>query len=135
LLVARPEVVVTHRVTLGVLLAATLITAGATRGDATEVVQIRLQGRYYVAPATVRVVVTVEPDADNRLLRIAADSPEMFRASDVTLSGASEKRTHSVEFKNLPEGDYTLTAEVLSRSEQLRGMATQELVVTGIGGR
>ena len=122
------------RICAWMFLTAALVSAGAMRGDATDVVEIRLQGRYYVEPATVQIIVAVEPDASNRTLRIEADSDTMFRASDVTLQGADEKRLHSVQFKNLPAGNYMLRAEVLS-ADTVRGMAEQPLVVTGSGQR
>jgi hypothetical protein len=56
----------------------------------------------------------------------------MYRSSELTLSGAEEKRLHSVEFRNLPAGHYTLRAQVRSTSE-VRGSAEQALVVTGSG--
>jgi hypothetical protein len=56
----------------------------------------------------------------------------MYRSSELTLSGASEKRLHNVEFRNLPAGYYTLRAQVRS-SHDVRGSASQELVVTGSG--
>jgi hypothetical protein len=103
-------------------------------GDARNVVEMRLYGHYFAEPATVRITVAVEPDAGNRMLRIEADSEDMFRASEFSLSGADEKRLHSLEFKNLPAGHYTLRAEVRSDTA-VRGMATQEVVVTGSGMR
>ena len=58
-----------------------LITAGAVKSDANNVVEITLHGHYFSEPATVRFIVAVQPNADNRTLRIEADSGEMFRAS------------------------------------------------------
>jgi hypothetical protein len=101
-------------------------------GHAGGVVDIVLHGRYFSEPATVQFMVAVEPNADNRLLRIEADSTDLFRASEMTLSGAGEKRLHTVIFKNLPAGYYTVRAEVRSTSA-VRGMATREVVVTGAG--
>ena len=123
-----------RRISAWMFLVSALLGAGAMRGDASDVVEIRLRGRYFVEPATVQIIVAVEPDAANRTLRIEADSEQMFRASDVTLSGADEKRLHTVQFKNLPAGEYMLRAEVLS-SDSVRGMAEQPLVVTGGGQR
>jgi hypothetical protein len=103
-------------------------------GDAAEVVELRLHGHYFAEPATVHVTIAVEPDAQNRVLRIEADSQQMFRASDISLDGADEKRIHTIQFKNLPAGSYTLRAEVRS-STAVRGTAQQELTVTGSGAR
>ena len=58
----------------------------------------------------------------------------MFRASELTLSGADEKRLHTVEFRNLPAGHYTLRAEVYSTAS-MRGTASQPLIVNGLGQR
>jgi len=125
---------VTRRlITLAVFIAA-LMTTGARPGHAKEVVEILLRGHYFVEPATVQITVAVEPDAKNRSLRIEADGERLFRASQLSLDGATEKRIHAVEFKNLPAGNYILRAEVLG-AEDVRGMAEQELVVSGSGQR
>jgi hypothetical protein len=116
---------------LGILL---LSAAGSTVGDASDIVEIRLRGRYYAEPATVQITVAVEPDAVNRALRVEAESERMFRSSEITLAGAGEKRIHTLEFKNLPAGDYTLSAQVFSRNE-MRAVARQQLTVNGGGGR
>ena len=113
---------------------AALITTGTRAGHANEVVEILLRGRYFVEPATVRITVAVEPDAQNRSLRIEADGERMFRASQLTLDGASEKKMHAVEFKNLPAGNYTLRAEVLGADDVL-GRAEQQMTVSGAGMR
>lgn len=115
-------------------LTAALCTFTFVPGDAAGVVELQLHGHYFAEPATVHVTITVEPDQANRLLRIEADSAQMFRASDITLNGANEKRIHTLQFKNLPAGHYTLRAEVHSASA-LRGAAQQELTVTGSGVR
>ena len=81
-----------------------------------------------------QITVAVEPDTANRVLRIEADGDQLFRASDLALAGANEKRLHAVEFKNLPAGTYTLRARVMS-SDDVRGLASQELVVSGAGMR
>jgi hypothetical protein len=125
---------VTRRLIAFAVFATALITTGARPGHAKEVVEILLRGHYYVEPATVQIMVSVEPDAKNRALRIEADGERLFRASQVALEGADAKRIHSVEFKNLPAGNYVLRAEVLS-GDDIRGMAEQELVVSGAGMR
>jgi hypothetical protein len=113
-------------------LTAILALSGATRGDARDVVEIRLHGRYFVEPATVRILVAVEPDAENRALLIEADGDQLYRSSELALTGATDKRLHSIEFRNLPAGAYTLRAQVKS-SHDIRGSASQDLVVTGSG--
>jgi hypothetical protein len=123
---------VKRRIVAVVFLTALFASTGVIPGDARDVVEIRLHGRYFIEPATVHILVAVEPDAENRALRIEADGDAVYRSSELTLSGAREKRLHSVEFRNLPAGQYTLRAEVLS-AHDVRGSASQNLVVTGSG--
>jgi hypothetical protein len=111
-----------------------ILAAAGLRALAADLVEIRLRGHYFSEPATVQITVAVEPDAANRVLRIEADGDRLYRSTEVTLSGDTDKRLHTVEFKNLPAGEYELRAEVLG-SDSVRGMATQELVVAGMGGR
>jgi hypothetical protein len=125
---------VKHRIFALLVLGAAVLSAGAICGEASEVVEIHLRGRYFIEPATVHITVAVEPDEANRVLRIEADGDQVFRASDLSLSGANEKRMHSLQFKNLPAGSYTLRAQVFS-SDSMRGQAEQQLLVTGAGMR
>jgi len=109
-----------------------LIALTGTAGSAKDNVEIRLSGRFYAEPATVQLIVAVEPNADNRTLRVEADGDSMYCATEIQLSGAREQRLHTVQFKNLTAGGYTLRAQVLSTSE-VRSQATQEIMVTGDG--
>lgn len=116
------------------ILTAAFIAIGAMtapRFPAQELVEIRVRGHYFTAPATVPITVAVEPAAQNRMLVVEADSDGYFRSSAVELAGEKEKRLHSVEFKSLPAGEYTLRAQVLSKNEVL-GTAVGGLVVTGM---
>jgi hypothetical protein len=114
-----------------VILIAALFATGAIGGRAADLVEIRINGHYFSEPATIRLVVAVEPDKDNRTLRIEADGERLYRSTEFSLDGSLEKRLHNVEFKNLPAGAYELRAEVLS-ANQVRAMATQELMVMGV---
>src|SRR5688572_8271373 len=134
LLSRRPRSNIVKRTVTLTTLVLGLIGAATIAGDANEMLQIRLRGHYYAEPATVQITVAVEPAADNRSLVIEADGENYFRSSAVVLDGQNEKRLHSVEFKNLPAGSYTLRAQIRS-SQDVLATATQDLVVTGIGGR
>jgi len=114
------------------ILAVLIIASLAAPGSASQIVEIRLRGHYFSAPATVVINIAIEPDADNHRLVIEADSPKFFRSSKIELTGADGQRIHTVQFKNLPEGAYLLRAEVQSRTGVL-GQASQELTVMGGG--
>ena len=116
-----------RRIILGAAGAASLFV-GSSLVAAQDVVELRLRGRFYSTPATIRITVAVEPNADNRSLRIEADGDKLFRSSEVVLEGEQSRRLHTVEFKNLPAGNYTIRAAVMS-SEDVRGAVEQHLVV------
>lgn len=107
-----------------------LIVMAAPVGSGKEVVALRVPGYYYSEPATVEVTVAVEPDARNRTLRLEADGERFFRSTEENLEGADEKRLHVIQFRNLPSGEYTLRAEVLS-ADSVRGTAVRQLTVVG----
>jgi hypothetical protein len=115
-------------VTTGLLVLGAL---SVPQSPAKELVEIQGHGYYFAAPATVPITIAVEPGAQNRLLVVEVDSDDYFRSSGVELDGDKEKRLHSVEFKSLPAGEYTLRAQVLSKTDVL-GVATGGLVVTGM---
>jgi len=102
----------------------------ALRSFAADVVQIHVRGHYFTEPATVQISVSVEPDAANRVLRIEVDGDREYRSTEVELAGLSDKRIHTIEFKNLRAGAYALRAEVLSK-DKVRGMAASDVVVAG----
>jgi len=95
-------------------------------------VEIRLSGHFFAEPATVQMVVAVEPNSENRVLRVEADGDNMFCATEVPLQGDKEQRLHTIQFKNLAAGEYTLRAQVLSTSS-VRSQVEQGIMVTGDG--
>jgi hypothetical protein len=111
-------------------LTVSLVALGGAAGSAKDDVEIRLSGRYFAEPATVQMIITVEPDAQNRTLRVEADGDNMFSSTEIQLAGVREQRLHTVQFKNLPAGGYTLRAQVLSHNS-VRSQATQEIMVSG----
>ena len=118
----------TLRTIIWTAIIATTLAVGAVNLPANEVVEIRMPGRYYSEPATVRIMIAVEPNSANRRLRVEADGDSFFRSSEVTLEGEKGQRLHTVEFKNLPAGQYVVRAAVLSNAD-VRGSAQQALTV------
>jgi hypothetical protein len=109
-----------------------LMALSGAAGSAKENVEIRISGHFFAEPATVQLIVAVEPDAENRTLRVEADGDNMFCATELPLAGDREQRLHTIQFKNLAAGGYTLRAQVLSNSS-VRSQAEQEIMVTGDG--
>lgn len=111
-------------------LTVSLVALAGAAGSAKDDVEIRLSGHYFAAPATVQMIIAVEPSAENRTLRVEADGDNMFCSTEVQLAGDKERRLHTIQFKNLAAGEYTLRAQVLSKSS-VRSEATQAIMVTG----
>jgi hypothetical protein len=111
-------------------LTAALVALTGAAGSAKDDVEIRLSGRYFAEPATVQMIIAVEPDAQNRTLRVEADGDNMFCSTEVQLAGDKAQRLHTIRFKNLAAGEYTLRAQVLSQNS-VRSQATHEIMVAG----
>ena len=127
----RGKTVVRH-IIRSLALIAPLVALTGSVGSAKDNVEIRLNGRFFAEPATVQLIVAVEPNSANRRLRVEADGDNMFRATEIELQGAGEQRLHTVEFKFLSAGGYTLRAQVLSNSS-VRSQVEQEIMVAGDG--
>lgn len=108
-----------------------LIALSGTLG-AKDNVEIRITGHFFAEPATVQMIVAVEPNEDNRTLRVEADGDNMFCATELPLAGDKEQRLHTIQFKNLAAGEYTLRAQVMSNSS-VRSQTEQAIMVTGDG--
>jgi hypothetical protein len=109
-----------------------IVTLSAMTGSGKDSIKIRLSARYFSAPATVQMIVAVEPDPQNRRLRVEANGTNMYTASEVELAGDREPRLRSIQFKDLPVGKYLLRAQVLSTSA-VRSQAEACIIVTGYG--
>jgi hypothetical protein len=62
------------------------------------------------APADLEVRVSVRPSADNRLLLVVAESCDYYRSSQVQIDGENSPALNVFAFRNVPEGEYTVTS-------------------------
>ena len=104
-----------------ILCGAMLVSAVAL--DASQQVRVRVSPQISMAPADVIVYVTVERSADNRMLRVSAQSEDFFRSSEVPLEGEGSARISILRFRELPSGEYDVTADVIGSTGQRRGVA------------
>jgi hypothetical protein len=65
-----------------------------------------------LAPAYLRVRVTVEPDVVNRTVVVVAESADYYRSSEMPLEGDQGPRTLFFEFRGVPSGDYQIRSIV-----------------------
>ena len=70
--------------------------------DASQPVRVRVTPQIAMAPADVIVYVTVEPSADNRMLKVSAEVGGLFRSSELSLQGEGSARISILHFRELP---------------------------------
>jgi hypothetical protein len=106
----------------------TLILGGAilfsaVAAHAGEPVRVRVPTSALMAPADLRIYIVLERHAENRLLRVSAESSDFFRSSDVQLDGEGSARVTILNFRDLPPGSYDVKAEVIGADGRKRGSA------------
>jgi hypothetical protein len=121
------------RVTTKVMMTTALLLALSVTGTrAQDPVRIAVSPAHAFAPAFLRIRVRVEPNAGNRALTIMANSEGYYRSSLIQLEGETNARTFFVEFKEVPAGEYKLSAVVSNRSGENVAVATQGVSILSI---
>lgn len=90
--------------------AATAWLVAASSPSASEKLSLKVTPNVSSAPSTVLVRAFITLDADNRWLRIEADSGAFLRSSDIQLEGDKAPLVTELSLKNLPGGEYTVSA-------------------------
>ena len=85
------------------------------------------------APAQVRIRAIVTPSAENRGLRVTADSGEFFRSSYLALDGADAAPVTETSFKNLPGGEYEVTVTLVDSQGHATNVDRRTIMVTSAG--
>jgi hypothetical protein len=111
-----------------------LLITGITAADADECMTMRVSPRQALAPVNLRVSVRIEPNADNRVLTIVADSPEFYRSSQIQLEGDRAPKTVSIEYPNVPGGEYEITSVLVNSVGRERATIHQTARVVPLGG-
>jgi hypothetical protein len=106
---------------------ALLLALGVTGTRAQDHVRIAVSPAQAFAPAFLRIRVSVEPNAANRTLTIIANSEDYYRSSLIDLQGETSARTFFVEFKQVPAGEYKLSAVVSKGNRENVAVAAQSV--------
>ena len=108
---------------------------GAVPGSAADGrLRIEVSPRISQAPAQVRIRAIVTPSAENRGLRVVADSGEFFRSSYLPLEGADAAPITDTSFKNLPGGVYEVSVTLVDSQGHATNVDRRTITVTS-GGR
>jgi hypothetical protein len=82
------------------------------------------------APADILVQVNFPPHADNRRLRVTAESEDFFRGSEVQIDGDESPTVSSFMFRQMPAGEYSLQAVLIGSNGRPREVERLVFVVT-----
>ena len=89
------------------------LVLAAPKLNGRETLRLKVTPADSMAPGYVTVRVNVESAAENRRLRIVAESDNFYRSSEVDLDGANAPPTSVFEFRNLPTGLYEVTGTLV----------------------
>jgi len=118
------------RALLGGALLVIALPAGA--GDK---LAMRVSPAFSYEPANLTIRLSIEPDSENRVIRVIAESEEFYRSSEIELDGDHAPRTSVFQYRSVPAGDYEVRSVLLGARGQERGMVNQTVTVLGAGGR
>jgi hypothetical protein len=96
--------------------------------DGGEPLSVRVSPAVAAEPAIVRVVAVVEADDRNRSLEITAESDRYLRSSQIQLEGHDARRVWDFEFRDVPRGNYQVTA-ILTGTGGRRAAVTRVVMV------
>lgn len=97
--------------------------------NAEQPIRITVSPRIGAAPLSIQVRLTVEPNRANKGACVIYDGP-VYRSSCWELTGSDDPKTFWLQFRDLPEGSYTVTGAVL-RAGGVREQDSQEICVLG----
>jgi hypothetical protein len=86
------------------------------------------------APSNLRILTRLVPDQANRTLDVIIDSGEFYRSSQIPLEGERAPAIITVEFRDLPGGEYEVYGVLTDRAGERRAIARQRVTVIARGG-
>jgi len=89
------------------------ISAAGTPLAGGQAITVRVSPVMMRQPASIRITATVEPDERNRTLAISAESVGYATAHQIQLEGINAPRVLETEFRDIPQGNYDVTATVV----------------------
>jgi hypothetical protein len=108
-----------------------LTTISATGG---EHLRINVSPLMSFAPSNIRILTRLVPDDENRTLDVVAESAEFYRSSQIPLEGDRAPAIITVEFRDLPRGEYEVYSVLTDRVGERRAVARQRVTVIARGG-
>ena len=98
--------------------------------DAGEPLTVRVSPAVAAEPAVLKVVAVVELDDRNRFLEITAQSDNYLRRSQIQIEGQDAPRVWDVEFRDVPRGQYQVTATLTGTGGRRAAVSRVVMVVS-----
>jgi len=111
------------------MLTAALLLAFVAGPDASEPLSMAVSPAQSFAPTILAIRVHVDPDPDDRALEVVAESGVYYRSSRIQLDGTEAPRTISLEFRNVPGGEYDVSGVLLNSSGHERAVVRKHASV------
>jgi methionine-rich copper-binding protein CopC len=96
---------------------------------ASDAVTVTVSPTVASEPARITIVVSVEPDADNRALEVITESEHFFRSSYRQLEGERSARTSVFVYHGLPAGDYEVRVVLVAVDDDPRAAAVARIEI------
>lgn len=99
-----------------------------------EQLTMKVSPSFAFAPANLAIRAMVVADAENRAVKIVAESEDFYRSSEIQLDGDRAPRTSLFEFRDLPPGSYEVKAMLFGPGGAMRAAVRQQVNVMASGG-
>jgi hypothetical protein len=86
------------------------------------------------APSSLRIRARLVPNDANRSLEVVAESADFYRSSLIPLEGERAPAVITVEFRDVPTGDYEVYSVLTDASGERRAIARQRVRVVATRG-
>ena len=111
------------------MLTAALLLSFVACPDASEPLSMAVSPVQSFAPTILAIRVHVDPDPDDRALEVVAESGVYYRSSRIQLDGTEAPRTISLEFRNVPAGEYDVRGVLFNSSGHERAVVRKHVSV------
>ena len=93
-----------------------------TVDGANQPVTMEISPAVSFAPASLIIRTRLEPHVNNRAMEVIAESADFYRSSAIELAGDRAPRTLTFEFRDLPPGEYEVTAAIIGTDDRRRAL-------------
>ena len=104
----------------------------ALSAGAAQPIKVSVSPAMGYGPTNLSVYVSMERHADNRLLRVVAESDEFSEGSERQLEGEDGPRVATFVFRHVPAGNYEIRAMVMGADGRVRARAAAKAAVMSV---